>query len=148
MKFISSSRLKLLTCILIFVASLSVSVFAYASGNLLSWNSTSRKLLNGQAVEPPVYPVNEQGLTYGSVADAYSYETEPDLIAAVGEGGIDGYVYADDLRGPVPTSPEEVLAIMNARGEGPRTIPLYKSDGRTVIGEFLVSPGVALYEVE
>jgi len=89
----------------------------------------------------PVYQVNENGLTYGSGASAYSFESEPDLIRAMGDDGIIGYVYAIDLRGPIPNTPEEALAIMQMQGTKLRSIPLYASDGQTVLGEFFVGGG-------
>ena len=92
--------------------------------------------------DAPIYPVNEIGLTYGSGAKASSFETEPDLIEAMGKDGIIGYVYATDLRGPIPNSPAEALAIMEKRSDQGRSIPLYKVDGKTVIGEFMVGGGV------
>ena len=140
MKYFTRARIMLILCTLTLVVSLSISVFTFASGNHVNWNSTSGNLLNRENEAPPVYPVNQYGLTYGSAAEAFSYETEPDLIAAIGVDGIEGYVYAEDLRGPMPNSPEEASALMEARGSEPRSIPLYEKDGKTVIGEFLIYP--------
>lgn len=38
------------------------------------------------------YPKNKNGQTYGSAADATSYETGPDLISATGVDGTTGYL--------------------------------------------------------
>ena len=46
-------------------------------------NVASAGILNRSLEVPPQYPINENGLTYGSGADAISEETEPDLISAV-----------------------------------------------------------------
>ena len=89
----------------------------------------------------PQYQVNECGLTYGSGLSACSFETEPDLIRAMGENGIVGYVYAVELRGPMPSNPEEAIELMAKHGSEPRFIPLYESDGQTVIGRFIVGGG-------
>lgn len=107
-------------------------------------------LTNISMDKPPVYPTNEMGLTYGSAVDAISVETEPDLILAVGAGGIEGYVYSKDLQEEMPKSPEEAIAIMVALDEKMkdaeqeeavvmRTIPLYAVDGKTVIGKFEIT---------
>jgi len=89
------------------------------------------------------YKINENGLTYGSAAFSTSYEEEPDLIGAVGVDGTIGYVYKEDLRGPQPKTPEEAVALMTSldRNGGIRSIPLYKEDGKTVIGEFIIGGG-------
>ena len=90
--------------------------------------------------KPFSFPVNENGFTYGSIKDACSFETEPDLILAIGSCGTEGYVYAMELYGPMPNSPEEALEIMKQRGTEPKSIPLYTFDGETVIGEFIIDP--------
>lgn len=97
----------------------------------------------------PSYSVNAAGQTYGSAAHAMSPDEYPDLIAAVGVGGVRGYVYKEDLEGETPRSPEEALAIqkqndlrMAAAAPGTRVvmdeIPLYAADGKTVIGKFQI----------
>ena len=57
------------------------------------------------------FPTNSKGLTYGSDAEATSYDNEPDLIAVVGDSGIAGFVLKRDLRAAEPrvTSPEQAL---------------------------------------
>lgn len=64
---------------------------------------------------------NENGETFGSAAEADSPESIPDLIASYGNDGTFGYVKADD-----------VLAVENAA----TSVPLYTSDGVTVLGSF------------
>lgn len=85
------------------------------------------------------YPVNENGQTYGSEADATSPETRPELISALTEDGIEGYVLKKDLDGELPKTPEEAIAIQNSRSPGGRDIPLYEFDGETIIGVFHVN---------
>lgn len=87
-----------------------------------------------------VYPVNENGQTYGSAADARNYEEEPDLISAYGsDGKTTGYVKKEDLQGPQPQNPEEAMQLM--KDAKPRDIPLYDVDGITVIGNFRIEAG-------
>lgn len=83
------------------------------------------------------YPVNQNGETYGNDLMAQDLGYEPDLIAATGTGGQDGYVREEDLQGPDVTTPEEAVAYMeNLKALPPScTIPLYDQEGN-VIGEF------------
>lgn len=64
---------------------------------------------------------NDNGETFGSAADAESPDAVPDLIASYGNDGTFGYVKADD-----------VLAVENSAS----SVPLYTSDGITVLGSF------------
>ncbi len=78
------------------------------------------------------FEVNELGLTYGP--NIYS-DVTPDLVAAIGLNGADGYVYWEELLGVgARKSPDDVVT------DVPSSIPLYASDGVTVIGEFPVGP--------
>ena len=68
----------------------------------------------------------------------------PDLIRASGsdaEGNtVEGYVLSSDLEQPMPTSPAEALRMQAEREKkypNGREVPLYRSDGETVIGAFL-----------
>lgn len=83
----------------------------------------------------PTYKVNVNGMTYGSGLDATSPSTEPDLIEAIGVGGIHGYVRSADLTPAEPTSPSDAVARQNSSVLA-RVIPLYAVDGVTVIGAF------------
>ncbi|AHF09824.1 MULTISPECIES: hypothetical protein [Dehalobacter] len=86
-----------------------------------------------------VYPQNKSGQTYGSELYAKSSEETPDLIAAVGEDGTEGYVLSADLNGEMPKTPEEAIAIQNKnKSKTSRKIPLYAVDGKTVIGSFKI----------
>jgi len=95
-----------------------------------------------QAATAPPYPVNENGMSYGSGAAIDEDDPGPDLVAAHGTNGRCGFVRASDRRQDVPPSPEEALA-STADPDG-RDIPLYAQDGVTVIGHFHIGPGRGL----
>jgi len=84
----------------------------------------------------PQYQTNENGQTYGSNLGAIMGNPQPDLIAATGVDGTNGYVRYVDLMGNMPKTPEEALAMQNNRKPGSAQIPLYAIDGKTVIGVF------------
>ncbi|WP_051533763.1 hypothetical protein [Desulfitibacter alkalitolerans] len=87
------------------------------------------------------YKVNESGQTYGSSLYSELHGGEPDLIAAVDEDGVTGYVLKTDLDGPMPKTREEALAMMKmSQASNGHTIPLYAADGKTVLGEFKIGP--------
>lgn len=96
--------------------------------------------------EPPlpadsVYPTNAAGETYGVNKPLVE---RPDLIAAVGEHGVHGFLRKADLGGPniTPSTPPEEVEEYNNRGLRGYTIPLYASDGVTQVGVFQVGgPG-------
>jgi hypothetical protein len=86
------------------------------------------------------FPTNSKGLTYGSGAFVTRGD-EPDLVAAVGDHGVAGYVLAQDLE-PQFQSPEEALAWQKQHPDG-LTINVYDASGEKVIDTFtLVAPGV------
>lgn len=82
------------------------------------------------------YKVNESGQTYGSEIFASSREYVPDLIWAVGIDGTEGYIKKEELYSVIDQSYEEVVSGVN---NSDALIPLYESDGKTVIGSFLIS---------
>lgn len=85
------------------------------------------------------YPVNQNGETYGNDLMARDLGYEPDLIAATGTEGQDGYVREADVPGSDVTTPEEAVAYMeHLKSLSPSyTIPLYDQEGN-VIGEFRI----------
>lgn len=88
------------------------------------------------------FNVNKNGETYGTGLQADILGYEPDLMLATGENDVLGYVRVTDLDEPTPSSPEEAYKIQKQRIEEKYTgryIPLYESDGKTVIGRFLVA---------
>lgn len=85
--------------------------------------------------------VNENGEIYGSELYLNSIGIEPDLISALGENGIVGYVKSEDLDSFSIDNPDEA-EYYEANKPLYRAIPLYESDGETKIGEFVVDNDV------
>jgi hypothetical protein len=80
-------------------------------------------------VTATAWKVNAAGQTYG-VENAHG---SPDLIAVIATNGVQGYVYGRDLNPPMPTSLQTVPP------DSPRrTLPVFASDGRTRVGEFVL----------
>ena len=84
--------------------------------------------------QPVPLAANSKGDTYGASTDRGT----PDLIAAIATNGRTGYVYAKDLDSPEFTSPAQALAWQRKHANQHRTIPVYTSDGHTVIGKFVI----------
>lgn len=85
----------------------------------------------------------DEGLTYGKILPGdgtVPADVMLDLVAAGGDSGKAGYVRESDLLSGLsePTSPDEAVA-MAAQSRRPRTVPLYASDGRTVIDTFTIN---------
>ena len=80
------------------------------------------------------YSVNASGQTFGNANQYFALGYWPDLLAAEGVGGLCGYVYLSDLDDN-SSSPEEALL---ANTNKLQYIPLYDSDGKTVIGRFRI----------
>lgn len=89
----------------------------------------------------PAFKRNASGETYGSDLYSASPNTEPDLIAAVGTGGKSGYVRAADVFGAQPKTPQQAVAYDRKHTKS-RAVPLYASNGKTVIGTFVIGPAV------
>lgn len=94
----------------------------------------------------PKYKINENGQTYGLGIDYDSIESMPDLIAAVGENGEEGYVKTEDLHADMPNNPEEAIAYMEKMLENEklkisnsREINVYDLDGKTIIDTFIIN---------
>ena len=86
------------------------------------------------------YPVNALGETYGPTV---TWLEEPDLILARGKDGESGYLRRTELDAATGVgqvhSPEEALAWNDyVRQRGPVELPLYREDGVTVIGGFIL----------
>lgn len=81
-------------------------------------------------VERIPWGVNARGETYGVEND----DGTPDLVGVSATNGRSGYVYARMLEPKNrPTSPAEAATMVP---ESRAPIPVYESDGRTVVGEF------------
>lgn len=79
--------------------------------------------------------VNDNGEIYGSEYFLNQIGVQPDLISAVGENGLSGYVKESDLN-PEFRTPEELLEFEEKNEM--HIIPLYLEDGETVIGSFVI----------
>lgn len=87
------------------------------------------------------YSVNQYGETYGPHDPDAGPENFPDLIAAIGDNGIEGYLKYTDFIGPPVHSPEEAAVYQETK---PSFFPLYDKDGRTVIDTFSLRAGEAV----
>lgn len=94
--------------------------------------STSRSAV--ARVPVTSYPTNAKGETYGSYLDEDTVGQAPDLIAAMGENDVEGYIRLNDIA-PELRSYEEVRQYQ-AQVDANPVIPLYDLDGK-VIGSFV-----------
>lgn len=96
------------------------------------------------------WAVNDSGQSYGvprETPGAPLVETNyPDLIPVSATNGSVGYVYKEDhawatgdLAMQQFTSPEDALRWQETEGRFDRSIPVYESDGTTVIGHYVVA---------
>ncbi|NBI09917.1 hypothetical protein D1641_07785 [Colidextribacter sp. OB.20] len=99
------------------------------------WAAAFQALAEETLTAEGTYPVNAKGQTYGSAALSKVVGYEPDLLAAVGIDGVDGYILRTDVRPELNTF-EEICAYekaMDARTDC--TIPLFDAEGNE-IGRF------------
>lgn len=86
------------------------------------------------------FKVNENNETYGTYIDKGDGAfDEPDLMEVLGDNNVEGYVRKSDLYDEAnqPNNLEEAIAYMEKRErKGPRVIPVYKKDGKTIIGQY------------
>lgn len=93
----------------------------------------------------PDFPVNDAGQTFGDPDPRVAFDDYPDLLMVAATNGKVGYIdrhLLDELTGANVSSPEEAIEWQrqqDAEGEREIFIPVYESDGTTVIGEFLIS---------
>lgn len=91
---------------------------------------------------------NIHGELYGIDGDHSQNGMEVDLIQAIGNNGRIGYVKRSDLDGNDVSNPSEVFSYVDKCLDCPgRIIPIYESDGVTVIDSFTVLAGGTLEEV-
>lgn len=81
---------------------------------------------------------NSKGEIYGQEPLLEAYGIQPDLIAAIGDNEIHGYVYAEDLEGFVPNTPEEAIAYQNSHQGISRVINVYDCEGEIVLDTFTI----------
>ncbi len=110
------------------------SVRIYNGSNYNTYNTAQTPNMSVASImeenELKIAQINENGEAYGS--QLYCDE-HLDLIAATGENGIEGYVKATDL------DPEPTGLVVEPYNPLTYYIPLYSSDGETVIGSFKIS---------
>lgn len=82
--------------------------------------------------------VNDAGQTYGAPKGL----DNPDLVPVSATNCLRGYAYADELEsgGPTGMTWDEAQDFINGANRFDRSIPVYLSDGTTVIGEIII-PG-------
>ena len=106
----------------------------------------TRWTLTGRYVSREILPLgtNADGETFGSIIGGES----PDLVAVVATNGREGYVRRTELEDADGTtaarsfrSPADALAWQQERAGKSITITVYASDGRTVLGDFVVGDG-------
>lgn len=118
---------------------LSVSILGYGISIINSKSSSSMPSKTIDTIRG-YFKTNQSGETYGTYIDKGNGESEePDLMAVIGLNNVEGYVKKADLYDEAnqPNNPKEAIAYMKKREqEGPRIIPVYEEDGKTVIGEY------------
>lgn len=122
-------------------------VAAFIAGTALSTTgATAEEPADRTVVD---HSVNEDGESFGSLAKVESPAEEPDLIRVIATNGKEGYVQRSqlhDVDGSNVANPEEAIKYMKEWENHPEgiSIPVYESDGKTVIGEFIVQTPVAV----
>lgn len=92
------------------------------------------------STELTAWGVNAKGETFG----VHNEHGEPDLIAVSATNGRFGYAYVADMNaadGPEPTSPEHAVELQEQLAGRGVSVPVYESDGETVVGEFVIGGG-------
>lgn len=105
-----------------------------------SVTSGAQRLPSAGELPAPRYAVNAKGLTYGADIDAPNPAQGPALVRVYATNGKIGYVYSKDLNAePAFTSPAEAAKwSADMQAAGPRSIPVYDSEGVTRIGDFKI----------
>ena len=123
---------------------LSVGTFTFPNGSSTSCSAADLSQTppsDGPASEVVPLSPGVDSVTITTSANAtWIQQGTPDLIAA-DQGGTSGYIKASDMNcasGPKPTSPAQALEWQSAHQNQSVSIPLYQSDGTTVIGTFII----------
>lgn len=104
----------------------------FGSGNAIP-NKGTQHNTQEESIMRDGYPVNENGETYGAIKKESLIE--PDLqLTYTGD-----YIRKSDMDVNVQTI-EDAIA-QNERSKEGRKIPLYKKDGKTIVGEFYIGGG-------
>jgi len=115
------------------------SIYYFYSAPLYHWLKSGewKTEFSPNTALAPLYGTNENSQTYGTdLSRRIMGNPQPDLLAAVNQDGIQGYIKYEDLMGPQPRNPEEAAAMQKAGLFKKREIPLYAADGKTVLGSF------------
>jgi hypothetical protein len=81
---------------------------------------------------------NAAGQSYGSELNAPTPAQAPDLISAYATNGRIGYVLRSQLHPTLPANPAAALKAQETASEA-KSIPVLAVDGKTVIGQFVIS---------
>lgn len=88
---------------------------------------------------------NENGQTYGSAAEITDDSQLPDLVSAIGTNGRSGYIKSADIP-KTPKTKAQARALpertepsgQRVRATAPKRVPVYESNGTTIIDQFQV----------
>ena len=99
----------------------------------------------------PIFPINEDGLTYGSDLGIEDPKNAPDLISVIATNGKEGYAYKAEIDEQLSYKELEALSeakiekFKEAMEKDPsvkaivwQRVPVYEKDGKTVIGEYVI----------
>jgi hypothetical protein len=109
----------------------------------ITTDSAARWTLTATYVNQTItdWATNEQGQSYG----VENSKGSPDLVAVIATNGKTGYAFRTDLDDADGTnaaetfkSPEDAIAWQKARQGMTFRVPVYESDGTTLVGEFVV----------
>ena len=148
MKMKKASRIGISTALLLVFC-----LSAVLAASALSARAEPADYETGEQIRTIIdFPVNANGQTYGSgIHPDYDLIEPPDLIFALGIDGTHGYISRVESEWPIPLhkpeNPEEAMVYMAeletliseaiARGDKYLCcLPLYASDGETIIGEY------------
>lgn len=95
----------------------------------LQWGEAAAAPAADQRIER-----NSRGQTYGSAASITDDADLPDLILSVGTNGRTGYIRSADI----PATPKTKAEATALRGASAKTVPVYESDGTTVVDQFRI----------
>jgi beta-lactamase regulating signal transducer with metallopeptidase domain len=111
---------------------------------VLSYDVSMENGVYISAAQEPSYPRNSKGETYGDDFMCQVMGYQPDLVAALGTEGQNGYIRESEIPGEDVTTLEEAAEHMAYMSTLPPyiMIPLYDQEGN-VIGEFPISNSVS-----
>ena len=135
MRFIKLHGMKLIIPLAL-IAGFVAGSFSYEAIPATASGTPDQSIQNLKAA----HGVNQNGETYGSGADNTFGNKGPDLILAEGVDGTVGYIKLKDLNKDQPNNPQEAVIYMEKMKNGPTysDIPLYATDGETVVGKFQI----------